>query len=510
MIIDDYRLKKPFTIREPRDHKIHRRGWTVGDTGKVLADVDDGKEYAISQSAFLDQLYPHSHQIYCFDYASSREKWTMVNNKLVFDGYADYHKSSLPMQWFLRRHKASIAFSADPKFFQEYNSARDHEMLTAVKAKWNTAGMTFKQHLIGKSLYGTGDAAVVEYVKNGKIESKVFSFENNESINYIDNPFTGEQIGVRIFYYESMRCVEIWDNEKCQIWAYDGDTNKGVNEKPLYQQLGLKKIGRRSEDDYVKIYEEYHGIGECPFTYFRAKGPIWLPAEPIINELEKLISDIIEAGELFFHPVLFLNGIVMNLPHLSEKHKTLASKTSDGGAEFLTPPQISSAFEFAYNERVKTIFDVTGTVLLHPEELKSGTDSMGYVEMLYNEEKQSAEDTYAEQHDSLNKMHRIHKKCVGLAEGKSMEYDSFDYTTEMNISIPENSYTRAQKVALEVQTKIKSRRTAGEEINNSPFEDSRLAQEREEDIKYEADLAAATKAASGAQTEEVVVGVANE
>lgn len=506
MNIERFLLKEPFYLRSPRDGRIKRTHSFATDKGKIEIEVDNAKKTIVDQSRFLDELYPHAHDIYCFDFTSAREKYEMKDGKPVFAGWADYHKSSLPMQWFLRRHKASIAFSADPKFFQEYNSALDNEMLTAVKAQWNTAGMTFRQHMIGKSLYGTADAAVVEYVKDGQIHSKVFSYENDEVLNYIDNPFTGEQVGVRVFYWQSVKCVELWFGDRVEIWMDDEDQGRGINEKRAYQELGFKKIGRKSEDGYVKIYEEYHMMGECPFTYFRAKGPIWSPAQPIIEEVESLISDIMEAGALFFHPIIFFQGMVMSLPNINDLHKTLASKTTDGDAKFLNPPPISSSFEFTYNERMKTIFDSTGTVILHPEELKSGTDSMGYVEMLYNEEKQSAEDTYAEQFDSFQKLHRIHKKCVGIVMKKPSDYESFLYTTEMNINIPENSYTKAQKLALEVQAKFKSRETATEEINGSPFETNRLKVQDQYDIQLEADKAAATSQATQPGTTELVVG----
>lgn len=495
--------KEPFTIRTAAINKLSP------GIGRFYNRNVKAREEEVTQDDFLDELYNTSHNIHCFDFKSHRQRLIMDEKGEARYEFQDYHKSSLSWQYYIRRTKASIAGGNDPKFFNESKGPVADKILQQIRTKWDTTGLTYALHNMFTSLYGTADAAVVEYYRasDRQIIKKVFSYENGDELNFVKNPFNpyDNGVGVRGFWYEGLHFIELWTDKDVQIWVDDTNCNRTGENKHGYEALGLKKVGRngRSEDGWVRVFQENHGMGINPFTYVRRKGPVWQPAQTVIEDLEGQLSDIIESGKLFFHPILFGDSPIISAPAIDNLHKFFGAKEKGAKMEFLQPPQISSAFEFTYNKLIREIMDSTSTVLLHPEELKGQNDSASYLQLLYWPETQYAESVYAEIHEQLDHIFQVHKKCVGLAVGNDSDYSSFEFTWELTPRIPENDATKADTLTRLVGAGLKSKETAIEEvITNTPHEKQRIKREKEEEVEQTAALEQATQPG----TTELVVG----
>jgi len=443
-------------------------------------EFDNNPYQILTQSDFLNELYPTSHGINLLDITSLRPKlkFDKEKNKHEFDGYFDQYRTSMPLQYGIRRNKAHIAFANDIWFGKEGYGKVTDEIMSEIKREYNLTNMTNQVLKMGYSLLGTGDAAIVCYVDKdkNKIVTKTYSYEKGDVLNYIVNPYTGVEVGVRMFKFYGRKAVELWKNETLELWIDDIGISK---EDPTLADLGFNKVYERSEDGFAKVIEQTHGLTESPFVYFRAKDVCWGVAQQNIEDVEKLVSDILEAGKLSFFPIAFFKGGIVSLPPMSNPIKTIGSKGENGDGKFMEPPAISSSITFAYEELMTAINDGSGNVVLHSDELKGQNDSGVYIENLYRPAIVSATETYAEQSENFEKLIRVFKTCVGLKNGNVLDYESYEMSYKLIPHVPKSEAAEADVLSKYVGAGILSIKTAVEENDRSnPDEYNRIQQEK--------------------------------
>lgn len=467
MIIESFLKKEKWERRLPKS-KVKGSKNIFNSNIKEIMRFDDSPKQLLDQSDFLDELYPTSHSIYLPDIKSLRPKikYDSVNKKHIFKGYHELYRTAMPIQYGIRRNKASISFSNDIWLGKEGVGKITDKMMSEIKAQYNINNVTNNILQMGYSLYGTGDAAIVTYkdAQTKKIVVNTYSYEKGDLLNYIYNPYTGEETGVRMFKFHGRKAVELWKNDVMELWIEDNDTS---GELPSIYDIGFKNIITRSEDDYALVVQSKHGLKESPFVYFRERDVCWGSAQQGIEDIEHLISDILESGKLAFFPILFFNGGVMTLPELDSATKTIASKLDTGDAKFLQPPSLSTSLEFAYKKIEKSVFDTTGTVVLHPDELKGQNDSSTYLTLLYQPEIMYANQVYAEQSDSFRKFIRVFVKTVGLVKENLSDYENYELSYKLIPNIPRSEAVEADILVKYVGYGIMSKQTAIEEIERN-------------------------------------------
>ena len=104
----------------------------------------------------------------------------------------------------IRRHKVTHTFGNEMWFGSEGDKKAD-EMVSNLRAHWSMAGMTDALSLWGSSLFGTGDAAIYLYIKDEKIEYKVFSYEDGDVFNMTKDE-NGDDLFVRLFFARRIPC----------------------------------------------------------------------------------------------------------------------------------------------------------------------------------------------------------------------------------------------------------------------------------------------------------------
>lgn len=481
MEIQKYLKKELWTRRLPM--KAYRRqGRTYN--GNVMQEMafDDSPKQVMTQVDFLNELYPSSHSINMLDLTSLRPKYKYDKDKKEheFQGFHSQYSTSIPLQAGIRRNKAYIAFGNDIWLGNESRGKVGENIISEIKAQYNITNASEDVLKMGQALTGTGDAAIVCYYdqRRQKIEVRTYSFEKGDVLNYLHNPYTNEEVGVRMFKFHGRKACELWKNETMELWIDDNiDSTEGLS----LAELGFTKRYETSEDGFVKVLEEVHGLTESPFIYFRAKDVVWGSAQQNIEDIEKLISDILEAGKLSFYPIAFFKGGLLSLPALDLAIKSMGSKTTDGDAKFLEPPSISSSITFVYDKLMKSVFDATGTVMLHPDELKGQNDSSAYLNLLYQPEIIAANEIYAEQADNIEKFLRVFKKNVGIMNGNLLDYENFDLSYKIIPKVPLSEASECDVITKYVSAGVMSIRTATEEIDRSnPNEYERLQQQKKE------------------------------
>lgn len=433
---------------------------------------DSGKYVEMTQSDFLDELSSFSHMVNSVQYRSNRTKYKYdtATQSNVADGMEEVERVSFSLQEAIRRHKVTHTFGNPMWFGSEGKDPENDRFISLYKNHWNITGMTEALSQLGNALFGTGDAGIYQYRIGDEIFYKVFSFENGDVINMTETPDGGSRF-IRMFMLGDARAVEIYDNENIELWV------KEISDEKVKDTPNIAK----SHDGYNCIKKVSHGLKRNPVTYFRIEDVVWGGGQNIIEHIEDLSSDLAENNKFYAYQILFLSGGVINLPPAGRMGKVIASKSVDGKAEILKPADASNTFSTDLENSKDLLWEVTGTVVIDPKELKAGENTGAFIRNLYWREVQWSNNMIAQLRPQLRDVVDIFKEYVKLIEGFNTQKIRMSFMLEPYV--PKNTTEEVTNICQAVNAGILSKETgAGELSFSNPREVERLAGEREQDI----------------------------
>lgn len=485
MNIESYLQKPVWTRRLPGPY-INQ---TIRSSGSRMRQmqIDNYACEELTQANFLDELYPSSHKINCVEYRSLRQKFKTDSKTgaVAFDGFEDVCRSSFGIQQGIRRHKVAHTFGNEMWFGSEGDKKAD-EMVSNFRSHWSMAGMTDALSLWGSSLFGTGDAAIYLYIKDEKIEYKVFSYEDGDVFNMTKDE-NGDDLFVRLFLLDGFHAVEMYGVQSVDLWIKESAVPESRFTSAVRSVDGNLN-GEKSDDGYILIKSEPHGRKRCPVDYYRAKDVCWGLGQPTIDNIEKILSDLGENNKYYAYQILFLSGGVISLPGAKGMGKVIASKTTDGKAEILKPADASNTFTIELEKNLDLLWETTGTVVLEPKELKGGDYSGAFIRNLYWREVQWAANEIAKLRPAFRSIISQFSDLVGILESDINGYRNLRMSFLLEPCIPKNVAEEITNVTLAKAAGITSVKTASGEIPfNNAREYERIKEEEAEKAKIESE-----------------------
>lgn len=488
MKIEDLLLKPVWTRRVPGVRTVPVATGSVFSSAQMTFDATS--YYQLTQSDFLDELHPTSHNINSVTYRSNRIKFkynpeTQANEA---DGYDPVERVAIAMQMGLRRHKVTHTFGNQMWFGPEGKDDTNDELVSTHCSHWSMAGMTDALNVWGKALFGTADAAIYLYKVDGHIEYKIFSYEQGDVFNMTKND-KGEDVFVRMLSISGVRTIEVYGATHVDTWVQESDTQKSTWPKvPAWIQAILgKKIGK-SEDGFVQVKHDPHGLSQCPVMYWRIDDVVWGPAQNTIDRIESILSDLGENNKYYAYQILFLAGGVMNLPPVGKMGKTIAAKSTDAKAEILQPADASNTFTIDLDTNFSLLWETTGTVVLEPKDLNGGDYSGAFIKNLYFREVQWSLNMIAELRPAFTRLISIFDELVGQIEAKPLEYKKIKMSFKLEPYVPKNLLEEVTMVTLSKSAGLTSVKTGSGEMDfNNPREYEII--KAEEKVKADAETA---------------------
>ena len=205
-----------------------------------------------------------------------------------------------------------------------------------------------------------------------------------------------------------------------------------------------------------------HGLSICPVIYHRESDVCWGDVQGNIEDIEKLLSDLMENGKYYNFQMLFVSGIVGGLPNVNFQGKVIAARNKDGDAKILQPADASNTFTLSLDNSLKFLCDSVGAVFIRPDEIKSGDYSGAYLRNLYFPETQWCMDAYSRFDPALRTLMYIFKEFVGIKEKRQTEYHNLRMSYSIEPFIPKNDSEDIQNRVQAVAGGILSVRTAAE------------------------------------------------
>lgn len=496
MKINDLIVKPSWRRRIPAKKMVQK---SRAKSSTMSLSLDSPNYIYLSQADFMDELIPSAHLINSCEYRSNRPlyKWNDATKKNELNGFEEVERVAVGMQQAIRRHKVTHTFGREIEF-RNVGDKEDAKRLKDKLTLWDMAGMKDALMSWANGFFGTGDSAIYLRRDGGKIKYKIFSFENDELINQIGDKF------IRLFSVSNKKVAEIYDKDNISVWVEGADKA----DKDLMSELGLKSpvAIETSEDGWVCVSRNPHGLTQNPVIYHRESDVCWGVGQSMINRLERILSDLAENNRYFAYQILFLTGGVMTLPDTKFQGKVMASKSKDGKAEILKPADASDSFTIDLEKTLELLWESTGTTVINIEDLKGGDQSGAYIINLYFRAVQWAMDKISQLRPDIDRVISVFNEYSGLIHEDVTGFMNMKEAWSLKPLVPENKLEEVTMLGLQVNSGFMSKETAAEiSPDTSVDEMERLSnQTKAEDEKEAAGLAAKAASAVTPPTTEII------
>lgn len=229
-----------------------------------------------------------------------------------------------------------------------------------------------------------------------------------------------------------------------------------------------------SEDGYTLVRSLDGQAGNlCQCIYFRFNDIPTGPVQPSIEKLEDAKTYVGEHLKGTAMPILFMKAEkTTSLPPNGLANKAIGVKgTADSlahaDAKFLAPPDASNIADLHIDGLEEDIRDGAMSVKIPVDAVKQGADSSSTFKLLYSPEVQWAQIHWPEVFKSIKQMMLVFKALVGKVEGDVPRYSEMRISVGQNIWLPQNEAEALKMELDQVYARVKSRKSAMEDIENA-------------------------------------------
>lgn len=426
---------------------------------------------------------------------NGKEKWAIV-------GYDEIETVPISKQWEIISKKISH-FSADG--FWTASESEDEEAFSTLMSWADTAGM--KTAFIEAMWYAmrTGDSAVYWYQtgdESDPLQYEVYGYEEG-SVLFPHTDFNGRKTLARKYKFNTHDAVDIFTPGKIETWMM---LDSQMEDYRMFVPEGVDP--EKSDDGYTLVRRKDGQAGDlCQCIYFHFNDIPSGPVQPSIETLEDAKTFVGENVKGTALPILFVKSEKMtSLPPSSLANKAIGVKgTADSlahaDAKFLAPPDMSNIATLHIEGLESDIRDGAMSVKIDPEVIKQGSDSSATMKILYAPEIQWAQIHWPEVYKSVKQMMLVFKALVGKVEGDVPRYNRMRISVGQNIFLPQNSAEALKMELDQVYARVKSRKSAMEDIENAHKGDyKKIEEEWLWELRTKAEEPAKAKAKYGVDT----------
>lgn len=377
-VIDDYLVKKPF-IRVTPDYYSGREGIVVSGSKFIAVPQDDLHGRLMTQSDFLREFHVTGHKINSEEYYPNIWKKNEEGRPVV----EMVARAAFPFQEIIAT-KQLIHLTGNQVKIEDSTmklSKESKETLLFFRQGWKDKNLEIAFFDFVSSVKITGDAALCFFFNKGKIDWKVFSFLEGDTLYMHHDSLTGDKkLFIRRYsmYDENNKEVkefaEAWDN----TYMYRFEKHKaGVRGIINSMRGAFGKTG------WVEVYRDRHGFDRMPISYHRDRDVCWANSQNIIEMYEMAVSQLCENNKAYAFPILFVKGGDLEFKgQVDGRPYAIMSSDSDSDAKTINRGDSSSSFKLQLETLLQNIFMGSFTVL--PPEVKAGDLPGVAIKLLYS------------------------------------------------------------------------------------------------------------------------------
>ena len=464
--------------------------------GNSITDGNKPTYRILAQSDFLNEINESAHEINSRALSlrpiygptgkkdkNGKEVWEIVD-------WDQIESTPVGLQREIISKKISH-FSADGFWVASESSKEEDEARFSTLMSWfDRVGIKTAFIEVVSSVFRTGDGAIYLYNtgdSDNPIDYEVFSYETGSTLfprTFID----GKTSLARRYSFEGHDTIDLFYNGKIETWMMLSDT-EGEDIIPL------SKRSEKSDDGYTLIRRKDSQVGanQCQCIYFWIEDIPTGCAQPEIEKLENSKTYVGEHLKGSSMPILFVKAEKMTqLPPSKFANRIFGAKgTSDSiknaDAKFLAPPDASNIATLHIGNLERGIRDTCMSVKIDPEVIKQGSDSSATMRILYSPEIQWAQIMWPSFFKQVKQLMSVFKTLVGKVEEDVIGFDALPISVGQNIFVPQNTKEAIQLEIEQVHARVKSRKSAMQDIGNSHKGDyAQIEKEWDDEIKKKA------------------------
>ena len=427
MQVKDLLVKKPF-------YRIQNSGLFLKSQVAVDAMRYEEKKQVgmmMTQTDFLEEYYPSGHKInseFFFPEAYNYgEVITEDGEKMETMYREETFRVAVPLQRVTAvQHLVHLYGNdthhelADAKVSDELN-----EQFFNFQTGWLSKNIDITLYEAGKSEEITGDKAIVFYMYNKKLYTRVLSFLNGDTLYPHYDPYTGRMnlFARRFSSYDEQNnevtsWVEVWDDQYLYRYKQSKIGFLGMVSS-IKDFLGL--------DGYTLVEPPIkHGFSRCPVAYGRnpLNGPGWSDVQYLADEIEVALSYWAKSCASTANDAYIMQGDDIEIKGDPLGRVRAFTMGKDDNVSLLEKKS-GGEFYQAYVERLfKEYF--RGSFTVEPPELKSGDTPAAAIKLIYSPNLDLAILQAKEQQDFINNVRSLFCEGYGMEQGKITEYMRLD------------------------------------------------------------------------------------
>lgn len=288
------------------------------------------------------------------------------------------------------------------------------------KKGWLRKNMEIDFYELARSVKITADGAIVFYLDNGKLGTKVLSFLNGDTLFPHLDPIHGRMnIFARKFSSydeegkEVVSWVEVWDDEYLTRYKQTTIGIKGAVNQVL-DYFGL--------DGYTLVYRQRHGFTRCPVVYMRDKdnGPAWNPVQCLIDDYEVALSYFAKNNAGAALPSYKLKGDDISIEGDPLGRIRAFTMGKDDDVSIIQPQGLSENYTQYINYLLTEIFQ--GAFIVKQPELKSGDTPTGTMKLYYAPSLDKAELECRDYQNTITDMQSLFCEGYGIENSSITDF----------------------------------------------------------------------------------------
>lgn len=437
--------KQVFTRKAPMESLPPFETITNVNEREIATLRDDLKYLKISQEQLTNELDPNSHDINNIAIYPDKIKDVKKNGMVIGREIIAVARVSLPIQDFIANRQA-IHLWGNPLTFTKMKLG-DTELFSAFKEYWKFKGTDEAALEVVKSVKKTGDGALLFFFDEFKeLSHKTLSFLKGDRLIPHYKPD-----GVTLDAF-------------CRLFlSPDKETGKGIPTLEVYdsktRSIFHQEDGEWSQDGKAVT----HGFSMCPIAYYREDDAAWGIVQDLIDKLERSLSDFRDSNSYFTYGILFLAGGQMDiLPPKTTVGKVITSNNENAKATLIEQGDVAPGFKFEYESYYQQIKDLTGTVIIDPEDFKGGDVSGATIKSYYDPAIQQAILSKPMIQPFIKQVIRLTKIAYGTEVGEAAKMNKLKVKGEIDIYVPRNAQEENEMLCRSLETGVISQETATE------------------------------------------------
>lgn len=412
----------------------------------------------ISQGQFVREYYTSGHLINDATYYPDRIKYDEEKKQFFTEKVV---RCAFPLQMIITsQHLVHIAGNDIRHELTDSETSEEREQLFLKWQKgWLDENIETRLYFFYKSAYIVGEAALLFYLKDGKMYTKNLSYLNEDTLYPHYDSITGklDAFARKFSDYdeennEYVQWLEVWDEKYLRRYRRDVQGFRGAVTK-VKELFGL--------DGWTLVSEELHGFERVPVAYHRRdEGACWSFVQDAIDKYELAVSYLCQNNMAYAFPIMVLKGDNVEIQGdiYGQVKAITADKESD--IKYLERSDNTAAFELQLNTLLRQIF--LGSFAVMPPEVKSGDLPGVAIKLIYSPSLDRAMIDAKEFDHVIDDVQELFTYAFGVQEGKLTQYQALNILSYIVPYIHQNTAELIQNLVQATGAGILSKETGSE------------------------------------------------